>query len=105
MPETDAKIAENAQKIADLNELLDQTVEQVAERINGVEANMKAYYDALTASVEDLGTELRAEIAAVKAGLEALTPRVEDLEADVTALDADLSTLKTLVKNLLRSIT
>ena len=105
MPETDAKIAENAQKIADLNELLDQTVEQVAERINGVEANMMAYYDALTASVEDLGTELRAEIAAVKAGLEALTPRVEDLEADVTALDADLSTLKTLVKNLLRSIT
>ena len=105
MPETDAKIAENAQKIADLNELLDLTVEQVAERINAVEANMKAYYDALTASVEDLGKELRAEIAAVKAGLEALTPRVEDLEADVTALDADLSTLKTLVKNLLRSIT
>ena len=105
MPETDAKIAENAQKIADLNELLDLTVEQVAERINGVEANMKTYYDVLTVSVEDLGTELRAEIAALKAGLEALTPRVEDLEADVTALDADLSTLKTLVKNLLRSIT
>jgi len=105
MPETDAKIAENAQKIAAVNELLDQTVEQVAERINGVEANMKTYYDVLTASVEDLGTELRAEIAAVKAGLEALTPRVTTLEANVTTINNGLSTLKTLVESLLRSIT
>ena len=106
MPETDAKIAENAQKIADLNELLDLTVEQVAERINGVEANMMAYYDALTASVEDLGTELRAEIAKVKTELEGkITDAVNDLNDDIAALDDDLSTLKTLVKNLLRSIT
>lgn len=106
MPETDAKIAENAQKIADLNELLDLTVEQVAERINGVEVNMKAYYDALTASVEDLGTELRAEIAKVKTELEGkITDAVNDLNDDIAALDDDLSTLKTLVKNLLRSIT
>lgn len=106
MPETDAKIAENAQKIADLNELLDLTVEQVAERINGVEVNMKAYYDALTASVADLGTELRAEIAKVKTELEGkITDAVNDLNDDIAALDDDLSTLKTLVKNLLRSIT
>lgn len=105
MPETDAKIAENAQKIADVNALLDTKVEELAALIGTNTANMEIYRKALEASVEDLGTELRAEIAAVKAGLEALTPRVEDLEADVTALDADLSTLKTLVKNLLRSIT
>lgn len=106
MPETDAKIAENAQKIAALNELLDLTVEQVAERINGVEANMKEYYDALTASVADLGTELRAEIAKVKTELEGkITDAVNDLNDDIAALDDDLSTLKTLVKNLLRSIT
>ena len=105
MPETDAKIAENAQKIADVNALLDTKVEELAALIGTNTANIEMYRKALEASVEDLGTELRAEIAAVKAGLEALTPRVEDLEADVTALDADLSTLKTLVKNLLRSIT
>ena len=106
MPETDAKIAENAQKIAALNELLDLTVEQVAERINGVEANMKEYYDALTASVADLGTELRAEIAKVKTELEGkITNAVNDLNDDIAALDDDLSTLKTLVKDLLRSIT
>jgi len=106
MPETDAKIAENAQKIADLNELLDLTVEQVAERINGVEANMKAYYDALTASVADLGTELRAEIAKVKTELEGkITTAVNDLNnAIAEKYDPEISTLKTLVKNLLRSI-
>ena len=107
MPETDAKIAENAQKIADLNELLDLTVEQVAERINGVEANMKTYYDVLTVSVEDLGTELRAEIAKVKTELEGkITTAVSDLnDAIAEKYDPEISTLKTLVKNLLRSIT
>ena len=106
MPETDAKIAENAQKIADLNELLDTKVEELAALIATNTANMELYRKALEASVEDLGTELRAEIAEVKAELEGkITDAVNDLNDDITALDTDLSTLKTLVKNLLRSIT
>ena len=82
-----------------------EDIDALAELVKTNNENLNAYYKALAASVEDLGTELRAEIAALKAGLEALTPRVTTLEANVTTINNGLSTLKTLVEGLLRSIT
>ena len=83
-----------------------EDIDALSELVKTNTANLNAYYKALAASVEDLGTELRAEIAKVKTELEGkITDAVNDLNDDIAALDDDLSTLKTLVKNLLRSIT
>ena len=97
---------------ADINRVSEQIalafedIDALAELVKTNTKNLEAYYKALTASVEDLGTELRAEIAKVKTELEGkITDAVNDLNDDIAALDDDLSTLKTLVKNLLRSIT
>ena len=67
------------------------------------QANINYLTTTLANVIEDADL-LAGRVKALEDGLAALTPRVEDLEEDVTALDADLSTLKTLVKNLLRSI-
>ena len=103
----DQKMIEIAEQFVATNAFIDASLEEIAELIGTKEKEMKMYYDALSASVEDLGTELRAEIAKVKAELEGkITTAVNDLNDAITKkYDPQISTLKTLVKDLLRSIT
>ena len=103
----DQKMIEIAEQFVATNAFIDASLEEIAELIGTKEKEMKMYYDALSASVEDLGTELRAEIAKVKAELEGkITTAINNLNnAITTKYDTAISTLKTLVESLLRSIT
>ena len=100
----EANLNETLKSLMATIEDLDALKADFAGYMESNQANINYLTNTLANVIEDADL-LAGRVEALKAGLEALTPRVEDLEEDVTALDADLSTLKTLVKNLLRSIT
>ncbi len=102
-----AEIVRVSEQIVATNEYLDKELAELVNADKQLGENMSTMYNALTLSVETLGTDIRAEIAKVKTELEGkITTAVNDLNDTITKkYDAEISTLKTLVKNLLRSIT
>ena len=102
-----AEIVRVSEQIVATNEYLDKEIAELVNADKQLGENMSTMYNALTLSVETLGTDIRAEIAKVKTELEGkITTAVNDLNDTITKkYDAEISTLKTLVESLLRSIT
>ena len=101
-------IGQQATIIQDLLAADENILSKIEEEVMGfVNLNTTQIASAMEA-IDQLNTEMDAVEARVKKledGIAALTPRVEDLEEGVSAINTEISTLKTLIKNLLRSIT
>ncbi|MBQ8573851.1 MAG: hypothetical protein IJ450_03255, partial [Bacteroidales bacterium] len=99
---------------ANLNETLKSLMATI-EDLDALKADFAGYMESNQANINYLTNTLAnvienadllaGRVEALEDGLEALTPRVTTLEANVTTINNGLSTLKTLVEGLLRSIT
>ena len=97
-------IGTNTSVIATLVEDVDLLKTDLAGYIEANDGKINTLATTLSSVIEDVDL-LDGRVDVLEAGLAAVTPKVEDLEAAVAAINTELSTLKTLVKNLLRSIT